>query len=322
MENQGKLIGYLEQTFGWRAEYEDAGFLKKKLTYALLSAAEYSIIRIEGIEMVGIMPIADDDFRWIKKLAVNTGKISGMPALLILNGLDSYQRRSLIDNRINFIVPGRQAYLPSIGIALNERGTAKRPDKEEYLSAIATAVIVHHLANSDTREVSISDMAEQLGYSVKSISLAMTELEGRNLVELKRKGQKKLIYFPTSDKTLWERAYPMMANPVGKRVYTNNSRLAAEIGVKASDSALSEISMLAEPQQETFAVYSRDPRIKELAINPDDGTTVIEIWKINPQLTASTGVVDLFSLVLSYKDDDDPRVNTELEKLLNKSLMN
>ena len=150
----------------------------------------------------------------------------------------------------------------------------------------------------------------------------MTELEGRNLVELKRKGQKKLISFPTSDKTLWERAYPMMANPVGKRGYTNNSRLAAEIGVKASDSALSEISMLAEPQQKTYAVYSRDPRIKELALNPDDGTTVIEIWKINPQLTEATGVVDLFSLVLSYKDDDDPRVNTELGKLLKKSLMN
>ncbi len=317
MEYKGKILKYLNQSFGWSVRFEDFTALKRKLTYGLLGAAEYSVLRMEDMAALAVKPVSENDFRLNKKIVATVGKKTGMAVVLIIDSIDSYQRRSLIENRINFIVPDRQIYLPAFGILLSERGLGVGQYKNDSLSPVATAVILYHLAHKSLADMSISEIAGQLGYSIKSLSLAVSELERYGLVSVMQRGRKKLVRFPHTNKDLWERAYPVMANPVEKRLFTDNVRRIAEIGIKASDSALSEISMLAGPQQEAYAVYARDPRLKELTLNPNDGEIVVEIWKTDPKLTAANGIADRFSLALSYKGDDDPRINMELERILN-----
>ncbi len=111
-----------------------------------------------------------------------------------------------------------------------------------------------------------------------------------------------------------------MKNPVEKRLYTSDTSRAKEIGVKASDTALSEISMLTTPNQEVYAIYARDPKLKELPLNSNDGSTIIEIWKTDPHITSNEGRADIFSLALTYKDDDDPRIKKELKNIINERL--
>lgn len=317
MEYRGKILEYLNQSFGWRVRFEDLGSLKGKLTYGLLDAADYSVLMIEGMSAVVVKPISEADFRLNKKVAVTVRKKTGMTTVLILDNIDAYQRRSLIDSRIDFIVPNKQIYLPAVGILLNERGLGVQQVKEDILSPIATAVILYHLTHKTLMDMGISEIAEQMGYSIKSISLAVSELEQHGLISVIQQGRKKIVRLPQTNKDLWKKAYPVMANPVEKKLFTNNVHLITEIGVKASDSALSEISMLADSQQEIYAVYARDSRLKELSLNPNDGEVMVEIWKTDPNLTASNGIADCFSLALSYKGDDDPRIRMELKKILN-----
>lgn len=321
MDYQGKISDYLNKSFGWKVKFSELGAMKGKLNYGLLGSADFSLFELGDIRTVAIKPASEDDFRFIKKLAKTVRKMLETETILILGGLDTYQRRSLIENRINFIVPYKQVYLPSIGIMLNERGLGMQQRKDEMLSPVATAVIVGYLEHFISEDSNISDMAQQLGYSVKTLSLAISELERHGLVTSKKVGRTKRILFPMIRESLWKQAYPLMVNPIDKVLFTNNVQLAAKIGVKASDTALSEISMLAFPHQDVYAVYARDPRLKELELNPDDGTVAIEVWKFNPLLTAKNGIADPFSLALSYKEEDDPRVNIELEKVLNESLI-
>lgn len=319
MEFKGNISEYLKVIFGWNAKFDQLGFLKDKLTFAHLNTGEYSILDIEGISIIAILPKAIKDFRMLKELAISVNKKLQMPIVLILNSIDAYQRRSLIESRINFIVPERQVYLPSIGISLNERKLGKRQINEGQLSPMATSVILYHLRYPQSEGMNISEMATNMKYSVKTLSLAISELEQHKLITIKRESRNKIIHFSTTKKELWEKAFHLMKNPVEKKLFTNNVHVIKEIGTKSSDTALSEISMLAAPQQEIYAVYSRHPRLNELDLNPYEGTIEVEIWKTDPRLTASEGIADAFSLALSYKEDDDPRIKIELERIIKKS---
>ena len=150
--------------------------------------------------------------------------------------------------------------------------------------------------------------------------MAAAELERLGLISFKLEGRKKLLDFPLSNKELWEKAFPMIDSPVEKVLYSSNSALASEIGVKSSDSVLSEISMLTSPPQDTYAIYVRDHKLGELDLNDSTGDIKVEVWKTNPAIFTKNGIMDIFSLALSYKNDDDPRVWKELNRLINEAL--
>ena len=117
-------------------------------------------------------------------------------------------------------------------------------------------------------------------------------------------------------KNCGEKFYAIPKSPVEKVLYTTKEDIASQIGIKSSDAALSQMCVLTSPSnKKTVAVYERDKRIKELELNPSVGTTVIEVWKTDPKLNAENGKADIFSLALTYKENNDPRIRKELNKL-------
>lgn len=320
MKNKGKIKNYLLDSFGWNVDIDNFDSLKGKLSYALLGAAQYAIIRCGDFVGIAIAPKSEEDFRRTRNLVGMVECETRMPALLILESLNSYQRRTLIDSRISFIVPNKQIYFPTLGVLMNERGLGVRPSASEKLSSVATAIIVLQLSKKNLQGKSVSQVAKIMGYSTKTISLAVNQLEAYTLVAFKQEGRKKLLDFTLSPKELWEKTYSLADSPVERKMFATENDMVSKIGLKASDSALSEISMLTAPQQDVFAVYARNPRIKELILNSHDGSAIIEIWKTDPALTAVDGRVDIFSLALSYKEDDDPRIRKEIDKIINKTL--
>ena len=319
MKEYGKIQKYLKESFGWDAQFRDFNTYKNKLPYALLSAADFGILDIEGIMFLIFKP-NNEDFRNTRNLVVNIEKRINLPVVLILDSIDTYQRKSLIEHKINFIIPERQIYVPTIGIWLNERGLGIRNTLNETLSPVSTMILLMHLNKKPIEGKSVSEISKQMGYSIKTLSLAVNELEKVGYIRIKALGRKKLIEFTLSPENLWEQLYAISESPVKKILYTTKEDIASEIGVKSSDSALSEMSMLSAPSFTTFAVYERDKRIKELELNPSVGTTVIEVWKTDPKLNAQNGKADIFSLALTYKDDDDPRIRKELNRLIEQVL--
>lgn len=320
MKNEGKITEYLNKSFGWDVRFEDLPDIWKRLPYALLDSAELRLMEIDGFKIISVKTNSDIEFRTNKNIVRTIEKRLQVPVVLVLDHIDAHQRRSLIESRINFIVPDKQIYLPAIGIFLNERNLIVKSKVTNELSAIASAVVIIQLIDGSLQGKSVTDVAIKMGYSIKTISLIVNELKQHGLISVKKSGRKKLLDFKLEPKDLWAKAFPLMKSPVEKRMFTSDISLAEKIGVKASDSALSEVSMLAPPRLSIYAVYARDNRLKELQLNSSDGTAIIEIWKIDPHQTSKEGITDIFSLALTYKDDDDPRVNKELNNVINKNL--
>ena len=92
--------------------------------------------------------------------------------------------------------------------------------------------------------------------------------------------------------------------------------------LKASDYALSEISMLNPPSVETYACFKKSEIIREFEIldEPEweepDSICRIELWNYDPKQLSDKDRVDKLSLFSSLKDTKDPRVQGEIETVL------
>jgi hypothetical protein len=84
------------------------------------------------------------------------------PVLFVPQTLTAYDRNQLIQQKIAFTLPGRQIYLPPLGVDLRERYTPA-PEDPQYLLASAQAVVIHALLNPSIQEFQPTTLAEQLG---------------------------------------------------------------------------------------------------------------------------------------------------------------
>ena len=61
----------------------------------------------------------------------------------------------------------------------------------------------------------------------------------------------------------------------------------------------------------------RELKCKNCGASIKVGENEIQVWKYNPKMLSTEGVVDKLSLYLSLKDNDDERIQIELDRLIN-----
>ena len=120
---------------------------------------------------------------------------------------------------------------------------------------------------------------------------------------------------------MWKNVIERLRSPVKKRLWVKHT-LNEPLGMKAGFSALAYYSMLAEPANPVIALEgkkwkriraNRDVSVIELA---EPGACALEIWSYSPDLFAKEGVVDRFSLYLSMQANEDERVESALEAMM------
>jgi hypothetical protein len=246
--------------------------------------------------------------------------IMGCPVVFILESSPSYERQRLIDKDVFFVMGDKFANLPML--VANERIRKSRPAKK--LTPTAQYILLYHLQVESLEGLSARDMSNKLPYSYESITLGLTCLSDLELCLKVAGGSKsKIIQFSSKGKELWNKATDYLINPVEKRVYCDS--LATESNfVKCNINALSHYTWL-NPEKSLMLTMSRKEfqgLIAENALhnmNEFDGNVMIEVWKY-PVVSLLGDVnewVDKLSLAISLREDDDPRVEGEIERLIN-----
>jgi DNA-binding MarR family transcriptional regulator len=234
----------------------------------------------------------------------------------------AYNRKRLIEQKVPFIVPGNQMYLPMLAIDLREH--FRRIREESPTFSPSTQVVVLHALLRDARQVLIpAEMAPRLGYSAMTMTRAFDELETANLAEVTVRGRERCLRFIGGRKEIWEKAQPFLRSPVNKRLFTRRTD-DAEGATLSGLTALAHYSMLATPAYKTYALSREDWKalrkrhniIEVPAQDPD--AAEIEVWWYSPALFAEHGIVDRLSLYLSLKADHDERTETALEEMMEK----
>ena len=238
----------------------------------------------------------------------------------VRHAVTSYNRKRLIEQKVPFIVPGNQMYLPMLGIDLREHLKRLR-EKKPVFSHSTKALILRVLWRKEADEVTPAEIAHRLGYSAMTITRAFDELETAGIGEHSVLGKERHLHFPETGKSLWEKVLPYLNTPVRKRLYVASSMQTGN-GSLAGQSAMARYTMLAEPKVPVFAfsadewkVRMQHDQIVELTL-PEPGAFEIELWKYAPAPFAHEGRVDRLSLYLSLRDSTDERIQSALDALL------
>lgn len=75
---------------------------------------------------------------WLDKVTA----LAGQPVVYVTDALASYDRRRLIEQKVPFIVPGNQLYLPDLGLDLREHFRKSAADKATAPSPSAQAIMI------------------------------------------------------------------------------------------------------------------------------------------------------------------------------------
>ncbi len=245
--------------------------------------------------------------------------------IYLCSSVSAYNRKRLIEQKVPFVVPGNQMYLPMLGIDLREHFRQIRSAAPGKLSPSTQAVVLHALLHGP-KDYTPSRLANQLGYTVMTLTRAFDELVSLGLGEVVTEGRERVLRFSDGKKDLWQRSREFMRSPVKKRTII---RLLEQkwSGLPAGLTALAHFTLLVPPSIPVYAVSLDDWKSMKLtnaivelpAAEPQSHE--VEIWNYSPLLFKDEDdVVDRFSLYLSLQDNVDERVQSALEKMMEEVL--
>lgn len=251
-----------------------------------------------------------------------------LPCVYVSHSVPSYNRKRLIEHRVQFVVPRRQIYLPALGIDWldNCRICCEHRRAPKILRPATQVVILYVLLDPQVIRVIPLELARKLHYTPMTMSRALDELESHSLGKTIRIGKERQFCIIEDRSLFWSNVESILQTPVKKsmwlRIKNNDLKTLKKLGMLAGLSALSEMSLLSAPMLPIFAMnlqaWKQIQRSKEMQILPsEEGANVkVELWSYDPRLFAVNGHVDLFSLYLSLRETQDERVEKELQKLM------
>lgn len=243
----------------------------------------------------------------------------GMPVIFILAPAMTYERQRLMEKGVYFVMSEKYANLPML-VAMEKVSSRKIPTQ---LTPVAQHLLLYHLQVESIEGKSTKAIASLMPYSYESVSLGLTCLSDLGLcAKLPLDTRSKAVKFKHSGKELWEAAKKYVVNPVDRRVYCDALCTERKFPV-CGINALAHYTALNPDTEQWVMMTSKVFKEMDSAgsvMNPNefDGNIIIEIWKYPPVCRKGDSeiYVDRLSLVLSLRQNEDPRVEEEVEQLI------
>ena len=250
------------------------------------------------------------------RLAKRLEELIYMPIAFLFQNLQFVERNRLIERGVYFIVSDKYAYLPFL--IINTREVVQK--KAEELSAVAQYILLYHLQVGSLNGASMTELEKKLPYTYVTISRAFKALDDLQLCKItKDENRNKRIYFDDEPRDIWGQVLPYLKSPIKRVVYCDSIKGDMSL-VYGSITALSHYTHLNPDEVNTFVMDTKQFKAmqEEKAfenLNASEGNIRMEIWNYPPLLQ---DYADPLSLYLTLKDDKDPRVEKELETMIDR----
>ena len=256
------------------------------------------------------------------------GEKASMDVILVFSKLSDIEKKQLLQARVPFVDFKGNLFFPPLGLVLNANDdvvASKELTPSEQLTWIA------FLLTKGQKVVDVDMLSQVTGLPNSTIYRCLRTFKTLDWLNKPNK----LYTYTASKKELFLKSESYLFNPIKKRLLLPNVDLE---NIK-SDSrllyggtyALSYLTFLAESYENSSYVISQRQFNKlslPLSQHVLEGK-VLEIWRYRPFVSEfwndfkenqDRQFVDPISLYLTLKDDDDPRVEEEIEALKNNIL--
>ena len=256
------------------------------------------------------------------------GRKASMDVILVFSKLSDNEKKQLLQARVPFVDFKGNLFFPPLGLALNANDDVevfKELTPSEQLTWIA------FLLTKGQKVVDVDLLSQITGLPNSTIYRCLRTFKTLNWLNKPNK----LYAYTASKKELFLKSESFLFNPIKKRLLLSDF----DLNKIQSDSrllyggtyALSYLTFLAESDENSSYVISQRQFNKlslPLSQHVLEGK-VLEIWRYSPFVSEfwndfkenqDRQFVDPISLYLTLKDDDDPRVEEEIEALKNNIL--
>ena len=243
--------------------------------------------------------------------------MSMSPVVLNLHNLSNERRKALIESRIPFVTDN-QIYLPFMGVLLQNELYAEPKEREKLMPSAQMLFFAYLYSKGNKLYTGV--MADKIGVSAMQITRAVRQLNRLNLFDVSKEGVQVFITGKLNHRALYEAAEPYLIDPVRDVLYIPRDEYSSRLPL-AGISALSENSMIAEPNLRTVAFYSKTEKLHGGNKLIDSEKQVrVELWKYDPlTLSTNTNIADPLSVIVSLKNEHpDERVEQAIDEILSK----
>lgn len=238
-------------------------------------------------------------------------RLMGFHTVFAMENVASYHVSRMIDARINFIIPDKMIYIPSLLVNLKEMKDGRKLE-EEVMPSMAQCILLYHLQRESLNGWTTRQLAGKFRTSYASMNRALRWLNVKDLVGLEGK-KEKTLFIKYKGKELWKKVSPLMLSPVDRVLYTDE-RFAEK--PDAGESALEKLTMIVSPERPSKAVSKEWALEHKQLLNKFDGDYQVEVWRYDPCLLDNNHIIDPLSLYLSLQTSDDERIRIELKNLI------
>lgn len=248
----------------------------------------------------------------LSKIAQRIETTTQYTAVFYFGSMPTYERDRLVDKGVYFIVSDKFAFVPEL---LANRRLSKNEIPTQLLPSTQYLLLLH-LQHRSLNGMTIKEIGEFSPYQYATLAKSAQQLAALGLAELSAdSGRTKLLRFTIGKRELWGKALPHFINPIKRIGYSDEPLNAGLIG---GIEALSHYSMLVGEDVPTRVFTIEESKELDFSMSRFEDVQRVEIWKYSP--IVSEGYVDKLSLYISLRDDRDPRVEKELETMINEML--
>jgi len=291
----------------------------RKLWVEARTAFRFYSTNFKGIEFVLLEPKSSVRFtpRKLKLMAGRMNDIMGKPIVFLFESLSYVERNRLIEQDVYFIVSGKYAYLPNLLLPVRET----EPVKGEKLTAVAQWLLLAYLQGLKINHKTAKELEQIAPYQYVTLTRAFRLLEGLSLCQIETdEARFRHISFGTDKRALFEQAKAFLIPPAKQRLYCDEVDCPQQYKISGIN-ALSHYTSLNSEKMTTIALTTEQWKNRKendfINANPIEGDYCVEIWNY-PPVPTDKRYVDKLSLALSLNDDHDPRVEKEVELMIEK----
>lgn len=315
-----EVINYINEVLGVRVNYKKVAPEKlKNLPFFLAKGYDFGEIKLFSQKIV--LLIVKDDFT-TEILRTHLSKVKNVlnaVVVAVIPTVDAYKRLRLIEKGVQFIVPGKQMYMPDLMISLKEYGNNQVDDQQPAtMQPSAQLILLYHLQVEPLEGLNLGMIAEKLRYNPMTITRAAFYFYNTGLCKIEGT-KEKFLKFNKTKRELWDIAEPKMTNPVNKAQFYSGYTLDQNLK-KTNINALAHYTELNDEPIDYLAMRPGFGKfiggVNLKPIDPMEGNVCIEEWKYDPEILTNTEYVDPLSLYLCFRENKNERIEMALEKLL------
>ena len=286
----------------------------QKMPYYIQDRFTIEKVALGNIATLFIYPKTElDHTAALQKHIARIKKAESIPVVIVLLSMSRYRRDAFVEARIPFVVPDKQLYLPFVGTYMQERLDSEEVKLEKFQPA--AQVLFFYYLYQGQKDMYMTNAVKDLGYSAMTISRAAKQLVQTGFFTESKNGVQKVLTGSVQGRELFNSVRPALTNPVRRRTSVKKVDL-NDAYILAGDSAIAKQTMLNDSMFCCYAVVGKQ-NLRELPYAMDANTdVVVEVWKYDPTLLSKDGMVDPLSLVMSFEDEEDERVQDAIEELL------